>query len=470
MTERSGKTGPERIAPDFYESLDTAMLHYRAPKSLLSPRQVRALWSGLAADIKTGRKQELLSIYVHVPFCAHRCKYCMYFSEEPGGPESVERFLRDLLAEMAFMAPALKGVKVTHLYVGGGTPSTLSPEQLDRVLSGVFSLFKFGPTGERGLECHPLNMTPRHLAVIKKHGLNRVSFGVQTLNRRTLSRVNRDCQTWRDIVALQGRLKRSGIPMLNIDLLLGLTKDTPAAFLDTADRVMKLGPGSISVHRLVPQPDYLRDFYGDDNARCVDDINRFARAVLPGLKRLADRHGFIFPDYDPSHYENRVYTMLTPRYIKEFEKEPTGGYTIDNVHAYSVLGLGPSAKSNIFGYGLYHAEHSLRGGFSPDGKKMVFSRHGLKYEMLWHMVFSLDKHNNMVPGDYMRRAFAEDYLEVFRKPLAALSKAGAITIKDGDLHLNYWTKKARFLIIMFLIRSASGRSAPDISGLGGGAR
>ncbi len=467
MTQRAERAAPGRIDPDLYESLDAAMLHYPAPKARLSPRQVRAVWAGLASDIRAGRKQELLSVYLHVPFCAHRCKYCMYYSEEPGGPESIELFLRGLLDEMAFMAPALKGIRATHLYVGGGTPSALSPEQLDRLLSGVFSLFEFGPAGERGLECHPLNMTPRHLAVIKKHGLNRVSFGVQTLNRRTLNSVNRDCQTWRDIVALQGRLGRAGIPMVNVDLLLGLTRDTPRAFLETADRVMKLGPGSISVHRLVPQPAYLRDFYRGEEARCIDDINRFARAVLPGLKRLADRRGFLFPDYDPAHYENRVYTLITPGYLKEYGKQPTGGYTIDNVHAYSVLGLGPSAKSNIFGCGLCQSDGSLGAGFSPDEKKLLFTRHDLKYEMLWHLVFSLDKHNNMVPGAYMRAAFAEDYLEVFKKPLRALAKAGAVTIKDGDLYFNRWTKKERFLIVMCLIRSAAGRGLPELSGLSG---
>lgn len=194
-----------------------------------------------------------LSVYIGIPFCPTRCAYCSFVSE------SVERFgeflppyLDCLLREVEYTGKLLRqsGWHVRTLYMGGGTPTTLSAEQMARLLEAVNTHFDLSRCLEFTVEGgRPDTLDAEKLRVIKAGGATRISINPQTMSDTVLKAVGRR-HSAASVVDVFHQAREAGFDDINMDLIAGLPADTADGFAESLRQVMALGPSNITVHTL----------------------------------------------------------------------------------------------------------------------------------------------------------------------------------------------------------------------------
>ena len=197
-------------------------------------------------------KQDI-AVYVGIPFCPTRCAYCSFVSQ------SVERsfalvppYVDALVEEIRSGGKMVRetGLRVRSFYMGGGTPTTLSAEQMDRVLTAFEEAFDRGHCDEITVEAgRPDTITAEKLAVLKAHGVTRVSVNPQTMEDHVLRAIGRR-HTAADIEAAMELVAGYGFPHVNMDLIAGLPADTPEGFRRSLDRCLAFGTDNVTVHTL----------------------------------------------------------------------------------------------------------------------------------------------------------------------------------------------------------------------------
>src|SRR2546422_11138295 len=134
-------------------------------------------------------RQPVTSLYVHVPFCAHKCEYCAFYSEALNG-EVVDRYVASVIREMESVA---EGVKPRTIFFGGGTPSLLNLRQWEQILKAMERLDLLG-ADEWTVECNPATVSRDKAELLRSYGVNRLSMGVQSFNEGLLDRLGGGCQ------------------------------------------------------------------------------------------------------------------------------------------------------------------------------------------------------------------------------------------------------------------------------------
>ena len=194
-----------------------------------------------------------IDIYVGIPFCPTRCVYCSFVSQSVEKsfalvPPYVEALAAELRAGGEMVRQA--GLRVRSFYMGGGTPTTLTAEQMDTVLTAFESSFDLTDCTERTVEAgRPDTITPEKLAVLRSHGVDRVSVNPQTLEDRVLAAIGRR-HTAEDIRRAMDLVGRYGFAHVNMDLIAGLPEDTAEGFRRSLDGCLTMGADNITVHTL----------------------------------------------------------------------------------------------------------------------------------------------------------------------------------------------------------------------------
>ena len=188
-----------------------------------------------------------VGLYVHVPFCVKKCVYCDFASF--AGREQDEEAYVDAVLREAEKRSGIEAV-ISTLFIGGGTPSVLPPALMDRLLSGIRQRFSFLPGAECSCECNPGTVTEEFLAVLRKRGVNRLSFGAQAAQPRLLSLLGR-IHTWAQVRESVDMAKRAGFENINLDLMLGLPTQTLEDLRQTLDEALALSPAHLSCYGLI---------------------------------------------------------------------------------------------------------------------------------------------------------------------------------------------------------------------------
>lgn len=194
-----------------------------------------------------------LSLYIGIPFCPTRCAYCSFVSE------SVERFgeflppfLDCLIREIEYTGALLKrsGWHIRSLYIGGGTPTTLSTPQMTRLLDAIGTHFDLSRSLEFTVEGgRPDTLDPAKLRAIRAGGATRISINPQTMSDSVLRAIGRR-HTAAETVEAFRMAREAGFDDINMDLIAGLPGDTPASFSETVRQVLALEPSNVTVHTL----------------------------------------------------------------------------------------------------------------------------------------------------------------------------------------------------------------------------
>ncbi len=241
-----------------------AMEHGATPRQaarLLRDRyDVSPTRSDLALDcaevslvIKRSLQPNEVSLYIGIPFCPTRCSYCSFISADVRHALTlVEPFLAALLQEVAGCGELLQagGLTVGSVYIGGGTPTTLSAAQLATLLEQVAIRFDLSHCIEYTVEAgRPDTITREKLAVLRRFGVTRISVNPQSMSDDVLSAIGRShtAEDTRDAYAM---VRKSGTFALNMDLIAGLPRDTIVGFRSSLDEVIALAPENITVHTL----------------------------------------------------------------------------------------------------------------------------------------------------------------------------------------------------------------------------
>ncbi len=207
--------------------------------------------AGLAA--KESLRPDEVSLYIGIPFCPSRCVYCSFVSADvKRAMKLMEPFVAALHQEMDCAAGLLQeaGLHLRTVYMGGGTPTTLSAGQLDGILSHLQDAFDLSRLTELTVEAgRPDTITPEKLAVLRRRGVTRVSVNPQSMEDSVLQAMGR-AHTAADILTAYQIVRDAGIPAVNMDLIAGLPEDTVAGFQSTLNQVLNLNPENITVHTL----------------------------------------------------------------------------------------------------------------------------------------------------------------------------------------------------------------------------
>jgi oxygen-independent coproporphyrinogen-3 oxidase len=183
--------------------------------------------------------------YIHIPFCAHKCGYCD-FASVAGQDDEIDRFLSALDREMA--SQLTPGTAVETIFVGGGTPTYVSAEQLDRYLDRLNHWFQVSPDVEFTVESNPNTLTAEKVAILADHGVNRVSLGAQSFRPHLLMQLERNHDP-----ASVGRaidLLRQRFDNISIDLIFGIPGQTQKEWEEDLDTALTLEPNHISAYGL----------------------------------------------------------------------------------------------------------------------------------------------------------------------------------------------------------------------------
>lgn len=198
-------------------------------------------------------QKDEVSLYLGIPFCPSRCAYCSFVSSSiERSADLIEPYLDALCAEVAATGALLreKGKKVTSVYIGGGTPTTLSADQLSRLMEQTANVMDFSALREYTVEAgRPDTITPEKLRAIRAGGADRVSINPQTMNDAVLARIGRK-HSAEDVVRAYDEARAAGFPVINMDTIAGLAGDTPESFAQTIERILELDPENITVHTL----------------------------------------------------------------------------------------------------------------------------------------------------------------------------------------------------------------------------
>ena len=257
LTEGLSPKGADRVLRDTY---------FVAPAR--RRLAIECAQAGIAA--KEDLLPEDISLYVGIPFCPTRCAYCSFVSNSvEKNFHLVEPYLEALLAEVDSAAELVRdlGLRIKSFYMGGGTPTTLSAGQLDRLLARCQAALPLDRCQEYTVEAgRPDTITREKLEVLRDRGVERVSINPQTLEDPVLAAIGRR-HTARDILDAYALARQVGFACVNMDLIAGLPRDSFAGFRRSLEGVLDLGPENVTVHTLaLKKGSRLMDGSGEDLA------------------------------------------------------------------------------------------------------------------------------------------------------------------------------------------------------------
>ncbi len=194
-----------------------------------------------------------ISLYIGIPFCPTRCLYCSFITNSvAGNAKLVPEYLACLKKEISYTAEIIKSNRniIETVYIGGGTPTTLSAPMLDELLDSLFTKFDLSTIKEFTVEAgRPDTVTKEKLETIKKYGIDRISINPQTMNAETLKIIGRN-HTPDDIRYAMDLARKCEIKTINMDLIAGLPGESLDMFKYSVEEVEKLNPENTTVHTM----------------------------------------------------------------------------------------------------------------------------------------------------------------------------------------------------------------------------
>lgn len=194
----------------------------------------------------------MAGIYIHIPFCKRRCVYCDFFSTTQSEKKSA--YVRALCRELEMRRDYVEGEEIETIYLGGGTPSQLTEEELKAIFSSIYHIYKVKTNAEITLEANPDDLTPEYVAMLRQLPVNRISMGIQTFQEETLMLLHRRHTAAQAIEAFR-RCREAGFQNISIDLMYGLPGETLETWKEDLRQAINLRPEHISAYHLIYEED-----------------------------------------------------------------------------------------------------------------------------------------------------------------------------------------------------------------------
>ena len=190
-----------------------------------------------------------LGLYIHIPFCRQKCKYCDFLSFPCASEQVYSEYVTAVGMEMGTRREDCEGFQVDSVFIGGGTPSLLSPADLTRLMENVRENFQVTDDAEITIEANPASLTREKLDAYLSSGINRISIGIQSFDNQILRRLGRLHDKNEAFQKIQ-MARKAGFDNISIDLMFGIPDQSSKTWLDSVRQGIFLGPQHISLYSL----------------------------------------------------------------------------------------------------------------------------------------------------------------------------------------------------------------------------
>ena len=260
---------------------------------------------------QTPKELRPLGIYVHIPFCKKKCNYCDFLSA-PAGEKEQQEYVEALLTEIGNYREVVSDYRVETIYFGGGTPSLLPPQQLERILAKlreVFPSLLHQPPKEQTIEVNPGTVTKEQLYEYRRLSFDRLSIGIQSANEDELRLLGR-IHTFAEAKQCVGWAREAGFRNLSVDLISALPGQTEEAYRNTLEQILLLEPEHISSYSLIIEegtPFYERYKEGAPEASALpgEELDRRLYALTKSVLSAAGYERYEISNYAKPGYESR---------------------------------------------------------------------------------------------------------------------------------------------------------------------
>jgi oxygen-independent coproporphyrinogen-3 oxidase len=391
------------------------------PFSCWTPEGLEAYRQVLARPTDETRRVAL-GLYVHIPFCVHRCQYCYYLAYD-GRMKEMERYLAAATRELELYRemPALAGRDLSFVYFGGGTPSLLSVSRLREFLSGLQRVAPWDRVREATFECAPKSVTESKLEVLRQAGITRLSMGVQQLDDDVLARNGRVHEI-DDVLRAYDSIRHVGFDVVNLDLIVGLVGETDESFERSLDRIIALGPDSVTIYLLeIPL-----------NTPLYDALSSGATGVDPAqwpVKRKRLGRGF-------ERLERAGYTVRSAYAAVRDPQSTPFVYQDEQYRGADLLGIGAASFSYIAGAHQQNQAGLTRYLNRLDDDELPLSRAyllGRDEQLVREFVLQLKL--GSVETASLGEKFGVDVVDRFADVLAHCRREGWLTIESDRVSL-----------------------------------
>jgi oxygen-independent coproporphyrinogen-3 oxidase len=358
-------------------------------------------------------------LYLHVPFCFHKCHYCDFYSITRQGEQRMTRFVELLLRE-AELWTANPGPRVQPktIFFGGGTPSLLPLDQMKRLINGLRQRFDLSAAEEWTVEANPATVSLEYCAMLREAGVDRISFGAQSFNRGDLATLERHHDP-ADVPRSIELARAAGFERVNVDLIYGIPGQDLASWRESLEAAIALGTPHVSCYDLTYEPNTpmaVKKRLGI--VRAVDE--RLELEMFHHARRRLTEAGL--PPYEISNYarpgEECRHNLLYW----------TGG---------SYVGLGPSAASHVAGHRFKNRAHLGEWERAVEWSQLPVIEHELLPPRRRAGELAMLMLRLMRPIDFADFAARSgfDARDIFADPLDRFARAGLLVIDQQGFAL-----------------------------------
>ncbi len=245
-----------------------------------------------------------MGIYVHIPFCVQKCKYCDFLSascDKDTRKEYVESLIREILA-----CKKTVNKVVNTIYLGGGTPSILDGKNIKRIINTIKDNYTVAIGAEITIECNPGTLNTEKIEFYKKVGINRISIGLQSTNNEELKRIGR-IHTFETFLESYNMLRNAGFSNINVDLMSGLPYQSLKDYESNVKKIIELNPEHISSYSLIVEEGTVLsdELKGNEDALPDEDTEREMYYLTNRLLEKAGYTRYEISNYSKNGYESR---------------------------------------------------------------------------------------------------------------------------------------------------------------------
>jgi oxygen-independent coproporphyrinogen III oxidase len=369
-----------------------------------------------------------VSLYMHIPFCESLCLFCACNVVIQKNKSVAPPYLDVLKREMERIGRSIsKSRRVVQFHWGGGTPTYLTPEQIEDLFGFAREHFEFAPDSEIGIEVDPRVTSRAHLETIRKMGFNRLSMGIQDFHPDVQKAVHRvqPFEMTRDLLFAAREL---GFDSINVDLIYGLPYQTPETFAHTVDQIIGLSPDRIALFSYAHVP-WLKKQQGSFVAHLPEGMVKF-EIFRTGLLQFVEA-GYLYIGMD--HFAKPGDELAVSQQNRTLHRNFQGYTTKAGADLY---GMGITAISGIqAAYAQNHRDiPSWQKAVSERGLATMRGYHLSEEDLLRRAVISRLLCHTVVIKDEISREFGIDFDEYFAEELRSLEpfRQDGLVLLDGD--------------------------------------
>lgn len=252
------------------------------------------------------------SLYIGIPFCPTTCLYCSFTSYPIAAyRKQVDDYVDAVIKEMDYVAENFKGKTLDTVYIGGGTPTTLEPEQLDRLITALKTKFDFSTVQEFTVEAGRADsITREKLEVLHRHRVGRISVNPQTMKQETLDIIGRRASV-EQVLTAYSLAREVGFDNINMDLILGLPGELEEDVQRTIDKVVELAPDSLTVHSLaIKRASRLNQWIQENGVSMLHNTDETMKIAAAGAEKLGMKPYYLYRQKNMSgNFENTGYAL-----------------------------------------------------------------------------------------------------------------------------------------------------------------